>query len=672
MRNDETEQEEIWRTSQLEAANKELSSEIEIRKKTEEKLLKERDNFLKIFSAVPMGILLLDCDKSIVHANQAIYSTNLRNPTEVIGRLVGGGLGCIHSLETNKGCGFSDSCPACPLRQGIEQVVKEKKQIHGAEMNLNLLINGKFEDRCLSVSAEPIDIEGHLHVIVAIDDITDRKKTEEALIESEKRLSTILETEPECVKILNLEGKLEYMNPAGLNMIGADNLDEVLGQSVLPLVNEEYRKPFTELFVETLGGGGGKLEFKVTGLKGKSIWLETNSVPLRLKNEEITGVLGITRDITDRKKTEKKLKKSLSLVTATLESTVDGILVVDKKRRVRRFNKRFVELWRISDSVLSTREDEKLLASVLEQLSDPDSFLTKVEDLYLTNDESFDVVDFKDGRIFEFYSRPQELDGKNIGRVWSFRDVTKRKKAEEALKESKSKLEELNATKDKLFSVIAHDLRSPFNSIIGFSDLLIENIQDFGEEERKEFLRIINSSAKNTLSLLDNLLNWAKTQTGKIIFKPEKITLSTIIQEIIEISNSIANLKNIQLNHIQADEIEIYTDENIVKTVLRNLISNAIKFTEIGGSVNVSVIAKQDHIEITVSDNGVGMNDETRKMLFDMSTNMTSTGTENETGSGLGLVLCKEFMDKLGGNIWVESELGKGSDFKFTIPFKAH
>lgn len=198
-------------------------------------------------------------------------------------------------------------------------------------MNLNLLINGKFEDRCLSVSAEPIDIEGHLHVIVAIDDITDRKKTEEALIESEKRLSTILETEPECVKILNLEGKLEYMNPAGLNMIGADNLDEVLGQSVLPLVNEEYRKPFTELFVETLGGGGGKLEFKVTGLKGKSIWLETNSVPLRLKNEEITGVLGITRDITDRKKTEKKLKKSLSLVTATLESTVDGILVVDKK-----------------------------------------------------------------------------------------------------------------------------------------------------------------------------------------------------------------------------------------------------------------------------------------------------------------------------------------------------
>jgi len=248
------------------------------------------------------------------------------------------------------------------------------------------------------------------------------------------------------------------------------------------------------------------------------------------------------------------------------------------------------------------------------------------------------------------------------------RNIQKRKETERALKESENQLRELNATKDKLFSIIAHDLRSPFNHILGFSELLIENLKDYEITKTEKYLGIINSSANNTLILLDNLLNWEKSQTGNIRFKPEKMIFSDVILGIIKFKKSIANDKGISLNFVSTDDIEVYADENMLKTILRNLISNAIKFTKSGGTIRVFAILKQDLVEITVLDNGVGMNKETRNKLFSPGINETTIGTANERGSGLGLLLCKEFVDKHGGKIWIESEEGKGSAFKFTLP----
>ncbi|MGV8964401.1 MAG: ATP-binding protein [Candidatus Saccharimonadaceae bacterium] len=247
-------------------------------------------------------------------------------------------------------------------------------------------------------------------------------------------------------------------------------------------------------------------------------------------------------------------------------------------------------------------------------------------------------------------------------------DITELKQLSAMNKESEIRLFELNAAKDKLFSIIAHDLRTPFNSILGFSELLIENVKDYDTAEAAEFLSIISSSAKNTLALLDNLLNWAKIQTGQIDYKFERLILSTIIQEILDISISNAKIKGISLNYMQSADILVYADENMLKTVLRNLISNAIKFTKPGGNINILTISEQNQVEISISDNGVGMDEEARKKLFNISSNITSVGTSNEKGSGLGLVLCKEFVEKLGGKIWVESKKEKGSDFKFTLP----
>jgi PAS domain S-box-containing protein len=258
-------------------------------------------------------------------------------------------------------------------------------------------------------------------------------------------------------------------------------------------------------------------------------------------------------------------------------------------------------------------------------------------------------------------------DGNISGYHGVSRDITERKKAELLLKERESQLRDLNSTKDKLFSIIAHDLRSPFNAILGFSDILINNKKEIKAAESENYLKIINSSAKNTLTLLDNLLTWAKSQTGKIIYKPEKINLTEIVNEILKVSKSIAKIKNISLKYNQTADIEVYADVNMLNTILRNLISNAIKYSHSNGEINISAIQNKNKIEITVSDNGVGISEEIQNKLFEIDANITSSGTANEKGSGLGLILCKEFVEKHGGEIWLESELGKGSAFTFSL-----
>ena len=240
------------------------------------------------------------------------------------------------------------------------------------------------------------------------------------------------------------------------------------------------------------------------------------------------------------------------------------------------------------------------------------------------------------------------------------------KNTNKKLTEQNKELNKSNIAKDQMFKIIGHDLRTPFTNIIGLTGLLIDNSIDY--EESEKYIKILNSSAKNTLILLDNLLNWAKSQTGQLIFKPEKIIISNVIQEIIALNKLHADTKSISVSYTSSNDLEVFADVNMLRTVLRNLISNAIKFTNTGGHINVKSILKNNHVEISISDNGIGMNEEKHKFLFEIISNTTTLGTANENGSGLGLVLCKEFVNKNGGTIWAESEEGKGSCFKFTLP----
>jgi signal transduction histidine kinase/Tfp pilus assembly protein PilF len=240
--------------------------------------------------------------------------------------------------------------------------------------------------------------------------------------------------------------------------------------------------------------------------------------------------------------------------------------------------------------------------------------------------------------------------------------------ANKELVESERNLRRLNSTKDKFFSIIAHDLKNPFNALMGFSETLNRDYKDLTREQIQTYIQIINKSANDLYQLLENLLEWSKSQTGNINYNPVIFNVAEVAGKGIEPVNVYAERKGISLRCEIDGRMTAWADRNIISTVIRNLTGNAVKFTHTGGFVKISATEKDRFIELSVIDNGIGIGKIEQKKLFSIYHNISTAGTGDEKGTGLGLILCKEFVEKSGGCIWVESTAGKGSVFTFTIP----
>jgi len=247
-------------------------------------------------------------------------------------------------------------------------------------------------------------------------------------------------------------------------------------------------------------------------------------------------------------------------------------------------------------------------------------------------------------------------------------EIEERKRAEIALLESEKKLQEANAAKDKFFRIIAHDLRNPFNAVIGFSSMLKKVITSNNKNKIEEYTDNIFNAATNANVLLNNLLEWACSQTNMISYTPEKFDVNEIIESTLSVLSGESQKKNIAIFNKMQKGIFTVADKNMISTVIRNLISNSIKFTANGGSVSIHSLSVNGFLEISVEDTGIGIKKDDIDKLFRIDTKVLKRGTANETGSGLGLILCREFIEKNGGNIYVKSEFGKGSSFSITLP----
>jgi signal transduction histidine kinase len=242
----------------------------------------------------------------------------------------------------------------------------------------------------------------------------------------------------------------------------------------------------------------------------------------------------------------------------------------------------------------------------------------------------------------------------------------------EALKANETKLKDLNATKDRFFSIIAHDLKGPFNGIIGLSEILRAEARNLDIATIVEYSEMMHTSANQACRLLNNLLNWARLQEGKISFTPIPNVLHNVVGEVILLFIDIAEHKKITLVNQVPTQLIVEADTEMLKTILRNLISNAMKFTNRNGKVRISAITLDTSLEIIIADNGQGIKEKNLSKLFKADNTFSTLGTENERGTGLGLILCREFVEKHGGSISVKSKPGKGSQFKFTLPFNSN
>lgn len=242
--------------------------------------------------------------------------------------------------------------------------------------------------------------------------------------------------------------------------------------------------------------------------------------------------------------------------------------------------------------------------------------------------------------------------------------------SEYKLKKTNEELIQINNEKDKFFSVIAHDLRSPFANIISSADLLIEKLKNKDYENMSKLVELIIRASEKALDLLTTLLTWARSQTGRLKLKMESIDLSLIVNDIINLFNDNAQRKSIKLINKVPNYIKISADKSAISTVLRNLVNNAIKFTPSNGTVEVSATANENEVIVSVKDTGIGINPENLSQIFKLDRNFVELGTDGETGTGLGLFLCKDFIEKHNGKIWVESKRGEGSTFSFSLPLK--
>lgn len=248
-------------------------------------------------------------------------------------------------------------------------------------------------------------------------------------------------------------------------------------------------------------------------------------------------------------------------------------------------------------------------------------------------------------------------------------DVTRRVKAEQSLKKSEADLRAANAAKDKFFSIIAHDLKNPFNALLGLVQVLMQRHRNYSPEKIDNYLQSIYESSRLNYNLLENLLVWSRAQSGKINYNPEIKMVKTLVHESVDLLTENARQKNVQIEAYLPADLFVWVDANMFRSVMRNLVANALKFTQAGGKVSLSAQKAGDMVEFAVADTGAGIPKEHVPKLFRIDEAYSTRGTANESGTGLGLVLCDEFVRLNKGSIWVESEVDKGSTFYFTAPF---
>lgn len=429
----------------------------------------------------------------------------------------------------------------------------------------------------------------------------------------------------------------------------------------IDLVHPDDRLIAQQAAEQLFANGNSISEYRILRPDGRIVWLHDRKSIIYDKSGIPIQMGGRATDITDRKILENELKIKNSALddspTAVGLADINGVIfyINDAYVKLFEFNKKEEILGK---KVLDVTDFKEQAIDILNCIQNGKTYSGEVKSI--RNDGSY--------CYFIISARAIISDNKPVCLIALFTDISERKQTEMKLLELSDQLKDSNSTKDKFFSIIAHDLKSPFNSILGFTDLLANEYYDFTDKQRLEYIKILNISAQNTYKLLENLLEWASLQSGQIRIYNEILNLKTIVDECFENYSLIADEKRIVLRNNISEDTTINADSYSIKTVLRNLINNALKFTPLGGSVSINASFTEKMVEISVQDSGIGIEKTKIDKLFRIEESVSTMGTKGEKGTGLGLILCRELILQNQGEIHVESELGKGTTFKIAFP----
>ncbi len=550
-----------------------------------------------------------------------------------------------------------------------------------------LLLSIFFLARILAPFIEPVDnmfsssiIQSSTYIIVLIAStfwtfgfiILVNQQLNEQIREDNKNMELIFNTSPDSVLITRLnDGKIVSANDGFAKLTGFPK-EEVIGKSTTEVEIWKFpedRQQLTHALREK--GYCENIEI-VFQRKNKSTFTALLSAQI-IYLQDVPHIITVTRDISDRKMVEQEIQ----IAKMRMENIIDGTSVGTWEWNVQTGKTIFNNYWA---EMLGYRleELEPITINTWEKLTHPDD-LKKAEKI-ISKHFSGDLpyydcelrMKHKNGNWVWIQDRGRVVtrtsNGKPLMMFGMHNLITERKENEEKIRLQNRELQKINAEKDKFFSIIAHDLKSPFNSIVGFSELLKENANTKNYEPTAKYAEIILQSSKRAMELLTNLMEWSRSQTGRLDFNPVHFEMISLVHDIVLLYSDSADQKSIAINLDLPSHAPVLADKEMISTVLRNLLSNAIKFTNNQGRILIQVKNEQHQLLVSVIDNGIGIPKEAIENIFRIDSKYTTSGTQNEKGTGLGLILCKDFIQKHNGKIWVESEQEKGSIFSFIIP----
>ena len=613
--------------------------------------------YFKLVMNLPAGVSLIGQSGKLFEVNDAMRKIMGLSTEEPLSEIN------FFEIDEMKNAGIADQLKKCFLSK---EVVRSEITYKSAR---------KRKEMFLSYSFLPVfDSRGAVDTVIGyVNDLTGQKTAEGESRERADFLDLVINTIKQPFFVKDEDHKWVMLNDAAVEMMGPSR-EGLLGKSDYDLYPGDQADIFWKYDEKVFAEGSSINEEQITWSDGTLHDIVTHK---QLYIEKTSGkkfIVGTIHDISSYKKIEHDLRASEMKYRELFDNANDFIITTDLDGNITNANRTLLNYLKIDLENIT-----KL--NVYEYVNDNNKeFVLGLKDKILSGliDSSFEVNALSlEGKpvTYEIKASLIKEDDSLVGIQCVFSDITESKEARLKLEKYNKNLLELNKTKDKFFSIIAHDLRNPYSSMIGFSELLLEDLEKLTMDEIRDSLKIIRNSAKNSLNLLENLLAWSRLETGRMHFDPSKVVLTDLVDEVVNVLFSLAYRKKIEINNMVESDVLLLSDKNMLNTILNNLVMNAIKFTPIGGEINIYSTrmatdpeSGKDFYKISVADTGIGMDNEFCSQLFTQNKPVSNPGTEKEQGTGLGLLLSREMVERHGGKIYAESTPGKGSVFSFLIP----